>query len=181
MDKLLAKFLEFIKGQIRDMTPPRVDGQLTGTGWGISVIEGGEIQKSRAVVRAHQRLAIDLHPDIVDKVRPQFLMGEYELAAFAALWAVEVRVRRAIGASDSDIGVGLIQQALGEDGPFWDSSLDRGEQIARMNLFAGALGYFKNPTSHREVTYDNPAEASEVIMLADLLLRILDRLQADCD
>jgi hypothetical protein len=34
--------------------------QLTGTGWGISVIEGGEIQKSRAVV-------IELIPGISDE------------------------------------------------------------------------------------------------------------------
>jgi Protein of unknown function (Hypoth_ymh) len=44
-----------------------------------------------------------------------------------------------------------------------------------MALFWGALGVFKNPSSHREVEFDNPTEASEVVLLADLLLRILDR------
>ena len=43
-------------------------------------------------------------------------------------------------------------------------------------LFRGALGVFKNPSSHREVEFDGPTEAAEVVMLADLLLRMLDRI-----
>lgn len=41
-----------------------------------------------------------------------------------------------------------------------------------------ALGHacvFKNPSSHRQVDFDDPTLASEVILLADLLLRLLDR------
>jgi hypothetical protein len=33
---------------------------------------------------------------------------------------------------------------------------------------------FKNPTSHRQVDYADPTIASEVILFADLLLRMLD-------
>jgi hypothetical protein len=47
-----------------------------------------------------------------------------------------------------------------------------------MNLFAGAIGTFKNPLSHRQVNYDDPTEASEVVLLADLLLTLLDRTAA---
>ena len=45
-----------------------------------------------------------------------------------------------------------------------------------MELFAGAIGTFKNPSSHRQVDYNDPTEASEIVMLADLLMRILDRM-----
>lgn len=57
-----------------------------------------------------------------------------------------------------------------------DEHLDAGERVGMMELFAGAIGTFKNPPSHRQVDYDDPTEASEVVVLADLLMRILDRL-----
>ena len=44
-----------------------------------------------------------------------------------------------------------------------------------MELYAGALGLFTNPTSHRFVDYGSATEAAEVVLLADLLLRLLDR------
>ncbi len=46
-----------------------------------------------------------------------------------------------------------------------------------MELFAGALGTFKNPVSHRQVDYADPTEAAEVVLFADLLHRILDRIE----
>lgn len=44
-----------------------------------------------------------------------------------------------------------------------------------MALFWGAIGVFKNPSSHRQVDFADPTLASEVILLADLLLRMLDQ------
>jgi uncharacterized protein (TIGR02391 family) len=128
------------------------------------------------VVKAHQRLALDLHPLIERKVRRQYLMGEWELACLAAMREVEIRVRQLAGESDSKIGVKLMRDAFRDSGPLHDSRIDAGESVARMELFAGAIGLFKNPTSHREVVVEDPAEAAEIILLADLLMRILDRL-----
>lgn len=110
--------------------------------------------------------------------RPQFLLGKYDLAVFAAFKAIEVRVRALSGASDSDIGVKLMRSAFGDNGPLRDNDMDRGESVALMELFAGAIGLFKNPTSHRVVTYDDPVEAAEAIFFADLLMRVLDGLEA---
>ncbi len=127
-----------------------------------------------ALVRARQRLDIELHPRIAGRVRSQFMLGEYELAVLAALREVEIRVRELAGASDSDIGIKLMRQAFGGSGPLADPSLDGGERDAVSALFAGAIGVFKNPSSHRQVEYADPTVASEIILLGDLLLRMLD-------
>lgn len=62
-----------------------------------------------------------------------------------------------------------------EGGALADGQAHAGERVAIMELFAGAIGAFKNPPSHRTVHFDDPVEAAEVIQLADLLLRLLRR------
>lgn len=127
------------------------------------------------LVDATERLSADLHRDIAS-VRSQFLLGEYELAAFAAMRAVEIRVREAGHFTHADIGVPLMRKAFNsQSGPLTDDEAEGGERQGVSDLFAGAFAVFKNPTSHRAVTYDDPTEAAEVIGLASLLLRILDR------
>jgi uncharacterized protein (TIGR02391 family) len=128
-----------------------------------------------ALLRAEERIDVDLHPIIATRVRRQFLLGEYELAAIAAMRDVEIRVRKLSNAGEGDIGVPLTQSAFKEGGPLADPGLEPGERKATMALFWGALGVFKNPSSHRQVEYDDPTLAAEVVLLADLLLRILDR------
>ena len=46
-----------------------------------------------------------------------------------------------------------------------------------MALFWGAIGVFKNPSSHGQVDYKDPTQAAEVVLLADLLLRLLDEVE----
>ena len=127
------------------------------------------------VVRAAQRVDLDLHPRLRG-ANSQFLLGEFELAAFAALREVEIRVRALTNADESLIGVNLMKVAFNPDsGLLADSSLERGEMVGVMELFAGAIGTFKSPSSHRQIDYEDPTEASEVVLLADLLMRLLDR------
>ena len=64
--------------------------------------------------------------------------------------------------------------STGPGGPLTDTAADGGEQMGARELFAGAIGFFKNPTSHRNVEYHNPTVAAEVVLLADLLMRVLD-------
>jgi len=124
---------------------------------------------------AQRRLSLDLHPNLA-RIRSQFLLGEYELAAFAAMREVEIHVRELTGRDASEIGVALMRASWNPTtGALADPQLDPGERVALMELFAGAIGTFKNPPSHRQVDYSDPTEAAEVVLLADLLLRILDR------
>jgi uncharacterized protein (TIGR02391 family) len=143
----------------------------------IFVTRRGEqvLKEGPLVVRAAERLDVDLHPRLEAKVRRQFLLGEYELVAFAALKEVEVVVCDKASAPTSSIGVPLMRRAFHpETGPLRDAGADAGERRARMDLYAGAIGLFKNPSSHRPVNYDDPTQASEIILLADLLLRLVD-------
>lgn len=124
-----------------------------------------------------------LHRSIEPKVRPVFERGDFETAAFAAMKEVEVRVRSLAGKPDSLLGTKLMQEALapakadGTSGRLTDTGADGGEQVALMSLFVGRIGAFKNPASHRTVSYDDPAEAAEVIYLADLMMRLLDKIE----
>jgi uncharacterized protein (TIGR02391 family) len=127
-------------------------------------------------LRAERRLDVDLHHLIAERVRSQYLLGEYEAAAFLAMREVEIRVRDLSGASKADLGVPLMQASFREGGPLANPALESGEQRAMMALFWGAIGVFKNPSSHRQVAYEDPTVASEVVLLADLLLRLLDDL-----
>jgi uncharacterized protein (TIGR02391 family) len=130
-------------------------------------------------LRAEQRISLDLHPLIQSSVRSQFLLGEYDAAVFIALRTVEERVRKVSKADNSEVGVKLMRRVFSKDGPLRDDEVDAGEADAQMALFWGAIGFFKNPASHRRIDYENATEASEAVLLADLLLRILDRIESD--
>jgi uncharacterized protein (TIGR02391 family) len=126
---------------------------------------------------AAERLQRGLHPLIEEVARPQFLIGEYELAVFAAMKAVEVRVRRLAGLGDDAFGVDLMNRAFGPSGPLTDGSAGKGEQDGMRCLFAGAYAVLRNPAGHREVNYDDVGEAAEAVLTTSLLMRILDRVE----
>lgn len=125
-----------------------------------------------------------LHALIAARVYPAFLRGEYDTAVFQAFREVEIAARDA-GTFPADlVGVELMRQAFRPvnrpnqaaqaPGPLTDTDLPIAEQEAMAHLFAGAIGLYKNPQSHRYVP-TAAAEAAEVILFASHLLRIVDR------
>jgi uncharacterized protein (TIGR02391 family) len=117
-----------------------------------------------------------LDPKLISKVRPPFLRGDYDTAVFEAFKEVEVRVRTLTPKHKTELGVNLMRKAFHpENGPLTDNTQVSGERQAISDLFAGAIGSFKNPSSHRDVDFSDPTEVVELIMFADLLIRIAER------
>jgi uncharacterized protein (TIGR02391 family) len=130
-------------------------------------------------LRAVQRLDVELVPALERVARPQFLRGDFETAAFAAMKEVEVHVRAkaGLGTGPDEVGVKLMTKAFKPGGPLFREELEGGESTAQMNLVQGAIGLFKNPSSHRRVDFTDATEAAEIVLLADLLLRLLDKIE----
>jgi uncharacterized protein (TIGR02391 family) len=162
---------------------------LEGTGLLIQAPKWGAHAPARILSRRAQKLAMQpsralsgarlrkdsLHPKIREDVWALYHRGKYDTAVFEAMKAVEVAVRDASGLGAKDIGAPLMRKAFdSRNGPLTDVGVDESEREARAHFFAGAIGSYKNPHSHRNVALESPDEAAEIIMLANHLLRIVD-------
>ena len=117
-----------------------------------------------------------LHESIAHKVWSDFIRGNFDTAVFLSAKQVEVSVKNKSGIKDK-LGVPLMREAFRKGGVLSDTSLDGGEQTARMDLFAGFIGSYKNPGSHRDVNMEDPLEAMQVVLFASHLLKIVDAAQ----
>jgi uncharacterized protein (TIGR02391 family) len=116
-----------------------------------------------------------LHPAIADEVWLDIVRGDLETAVFKSFRAVEVAVRNGGKFADTEIGTVLMRKAFDKtSGPLADPQQPEGEREALAHLFAGAIGSYKNPHSHRTITIIDPSEAQEMVILASHLLRIVD-------
>lgn len=118
---------------------------------------------------------VALHPQIASKVESLFLRGDYDTAVFQAFKEVEVAVRAAAVLAANDVGVALMRRAFDvQTGRLTDMSQLPAERQALSDLFAGAIGTYKNPQSHRNVGISDGAEAAELLLLANHLLRVVE-------
>ncbi|MCW2388966.1 uncharacterized protein (TIGR02391 family) [Sphingobium sp. B11D3B] len=154
------------------------EGTNGKNGWCVLSRRAQKFQDERqfASYTAARRLPREnLHPRIGSKVWMAFMRNEFDVAAFQAMKGVEIAVREAADFSQGEHGVPMIRRAFHKDtGPLTDEKAEDAEKEALSALFAGAIGLYKNPHSHRDVDLTDPAEAAEIVMLANLLLRIVD-------
>jgi uncharacterized protein (TIGR02391 family) len=175
MEKAIAEAWVWLQSE--GLIAPR-PGASTG-GWifvtrrGKKFRESGDVNKFKAANLLPHKI---LDPQLASKIRAPYLRGDYESAVFESFKEVEIRIRQISGYGHNDIGVKLMRKAFKpEDGILTDKEQLPSEQQGICELFAGAIGSFKNPSSHRDVSFTDPAEVAELIMLADLLIRIAER------
>ena len=142
---------------------------VTRRGKGIKTNKDLEVYRKAAPLPQPQ-----LHSIIAQKVWPLFLRGDYDIAVLQGFKEVEIAVRKAGGYDNTDYGVDLMRKAFHvQNGSLTDPNQQQAERQARSDLFAGAIGSYKNPFSHRDVNV-TAEEAAEMIILASHLLRIVD-------
>jgi len=143
----------------------------------VFITRRGKLLVNRIDVEAYRKTNLlperQLHPVIAQKVWSLFLQGDYDTAIFRAFKEVEVAVRDAGGYDDTDYGVTLMRKAFNiEKGKLTDYDRPVSEREAVLALFAGAIGFYKNPQSHWNVLVE-AEEAVEIIIFASHLLRIV--------
>ncbi len=115
-----------------------------------------------------------LHPVIIGRCKAPFEAGQYDDAIRNAFIAVEGEIRARISADPNDLGVDLVTKAMNPGSPRLVFSQVKAEQEAAHLLYRGAIGYIKNPLSHRFLDTDDPNRTLELLAFASLLLRMLD-------
>lgn len=114
-----------------------------------------------------------LRPGLRDDPLANFYRGAYDVAVFLAFRQVEIAVRDASGVDDS--GTKLMGKAFSSPhGSLRDPHGLPGEEDAVRELFSGAVGYFRNATSHRDVNLTANA-CADLLGFATQLLTIVDQ------
>ncbi len=175
MEKAIAEAWVWLQSE--GLVAPRPGGASGGwifvTRRGKKFRESGDVKKFKAANLLPHKIR---DPQLASKVNPPYLRGDYESAVFEAFKEVEIRVRQIAGYGPGDLGPTLMRKAFKPgDGILSDKEQLSAEQQGISDLFAGAIASFKNPSSHRNVSFEDSTEVAELIMLADLLIRIADR------
>jgi uncharacterized protein (TIGR02391 family) len=150
--------------------PGQVPRNMTITERGREVASASDISE----IAARQLLRRDsLHALLRTSVYDNFAGGHYDTAVRDAFVLIEDTVKKDSGIS-REIGVNLMRAAFNPNsGPLTKMTLPMAERERMVELFAGAIGTFKNPHSHRVVGNYDPAPVMEELMLASRLLRFL--------
>jgi uncharacterized protein (TIGR02391 family) len=116
-----------------------------------------------------------LHPKLRNKPYKDFVDGHPTSAIQEAYKIVEIEVKTASGLKHITSGVQLIIEAFdAATGPLTDRTESDNMRKALPRLFAGAMGRFRNPSTHTHRSFPDLFEAVEELMLASRLLRFLD-------
>jgi len=170
----VAKAVAWLQHQLLVVVDP---SQPLSTGW-LTMTRRGQELRTREQAAAYRQatiLPVGLaHPKVLEKSYSAFLRGDHDIAVFSAVKAVEVVVREAGGVAEGELGLNLMRKVFHpETGPLTDKDAVFAEREATQNLFVGAIGAGKNPTSHRNVEM-RKVEAARLIIFASYLMSLVD-------
>ena len=133
--------------------------------------ESEEFQRMARFVRASRIVDDELNRRCWDLLAEE-REGMYDTAAREACVLLEDRLRKIINAPFELYGVRLVDEALHpERGKLVFSEVPAEQESVHL-LYRGVMGFFKNPLSHRMISY-SPTRARQVVALVDLLLGLL--------
>lgn len=114
--------------------------------------------------------------DLMIKVSTDCTTGDFESAVFKAFKLLEERVRVKTNQSQAVIGVTLMDNAFKPEGGLLKHprALTKAEQKGIHFMMRGAISFFKNPSSHRTVDWDDPNKLADVLGFAKFLLDLVD-------
>lgn len=111
-----------------------------------------------------------VHPEIVKKSFKLLNGGHFESAVLQGFKCIETKIRKLTGADADEVGIRLIRKAFHpETGKLADHDLPISEREAFSNYISGAFGFFKNPSSHRDVELDYTSTFERLVVASNLL------------
>ena len=133
----------------------------------------GSIKFGEITVRQMLRREM-LHSDLRGSVYDNFASGNYDTSILDAFVQVEIAVREAAKLPATLVGVKLMREAFNPNTEkLTDMAIPMSERERMADLFAGAIGTFKNPLSHRKVGNADPAPVIEELLFASRLIRFV--------
>ena len=111
--------------------------------------------------------------------RRLFADGHYDMAVFKACVYVENFVKERSMVSDKD-GADLMRRVFSANNPILRfnacrTESEKNEQRGYMDILAGVMTGVRNPRAHEHDWYDDPEDASALLLLANHLIRKIRR------
>ena len=173
LDVHVLTALDFARQSVRSPEKPRIQASS-------GVVEVGDTALSRE--RLHWLAQFDafVKDDGLRRVcRKLFADGYYTLAVQRACTYIDNMVRQKSGRDDKD-GADLMRAVFSPKTPIlqlnkFQSRSDINEQLGYMEIFAGMMTGIRNPRVHEHDLEDTPVEALERLVLANHLMRMLNK------
>ena len=137
---------------------------------------------SQAIVRLFGYMdlfdALITDPGLIRFCRQLFLDGHYSMAVLKAFIYINNTVKELSGIAEKD-GSSLMKVVLSAHSPVLmlnplQSQSERDQQLGYMEMFAGSMTGVRNPRAYEHDLVDTSAEAFEMLVMANHLMRVLN-------